>query len=539
MNLRLILLFVAIVYTICPQEFQVSKNHAVNGFIDRHFASVGKTTENFLYPVHRDFIYTLLREIESSGVTLTEIDKNLLGQYLSEFGTQTDQNIQNLTDYSNYKFFSPKESYFYFSGTRDSFSVGINLLAEIGFHSNLETSTSSRTVLLGGDLSARFGQHLTFNLKGLNGIFSGEKSSIREQRRYSTNYKLMDDPNSSFFDETEGNVSLTYPGITFTLARGDLSAGFGKFSPIIRDLYPRSDYFSLNLTYGILNYTFAHGSLLADPTYLSDSITGGIREIPEKYIVYHKAAFNLTDGIKVHFGEMVVYSGRGMDLGYLNPFNFYKTVEHSKIDRDNTALFSAFEAILPFSSKFYLTLLMDDIDYSKLGSGWWGNQTLLHAGLTSFPVISHLPIEISLEILQIQPYVFSHRIKRNNFANLSVPVWGEFSPNSMNYLLSSGAWLSGNFHTKVSYTYTLRGMNEYDLAGNLVKNYGANVNEGHRTFDSESINFLDGMQDKMHTLEAELIYQPANNYFLKLFYKFSDSTIRTINFASLYLTIKL
>lgn len=539
MSYRVLLLIIAFIYTAVPQEFQINRRHAVTGFIERHFTANGKLVENFLYPVHRDIIYSRLKEIESFEIDFMETDKNLLAQYLSEFGPHTEANAQELTDFSDYKFFSPKESYFYYSSAEDSFSVGINLLAEIGFHSNFNSGTSSRTVLLGGDLSARFGKNLTFNLRGLNGIFSGEKASILDQRRYSSNYKLMDDPNSVFFDETEGNFSLSYPGVSFTLARGDLSAGFGKFSPMIRDLYPRSDFFAFNFSYGILNYTFAHGSLLAEPAYLSDSVTGGIREIPEKYLVLHKAAFSISDRIKLHFGEMVVYSGRGMDPGYLNPFNFYKTVEHSRIDRDNTALFSSFEAILPYSSKFYLTLLMDDIDYSKLGSGWWGNQTILHAGMTSFPVIFNTPAEFSLEILQIQPYVFSHRIKRNNFTNLSVPVWGEFSPNSMNYLISSGHWLSDQFYAELSYVYTLRGLNEYDSAGNLVKNYGANVNEGHRTFDSETIGFLDGIRDKMHTFEAEVIFQPANNYFLKLFYKFSDSSVRTGNFASLYLTIKL
>lgn len=539
MSYRVLLLIFTFIFTAIPQEFQINRSHPVTGFIERHFTANGKLVENFLYPVHRDIIYSRLKEIESFEIEFTETDKNLLAQYFSEFGPHTEANAQEITDFSDYKFFSPKESYFYYSSAEDSFSVGINLLAEIGFHSNFNSGTSSRTVLLGGDLSARFGKNLTFNLRGLNGIFSGEKASIIDQRRYSSNYKLMDDPNSAFFDETEGNLSLSYPGVSFTLARGDLSAGFGKFSPMIRDLYPRSDFFAFNFSYGILNYTFAHGSLLAEPAYLSDSVTGGIREIPEKYLVLHKAAFSISDRIKLHFGEMVVYSGRGMDPGYLNPFNFYKTVEHSRIDRDNTALFSSFEAILPYSSKFYLTLLMDDIDYSKLGSGWWGNQTILHAGMTSFPVIFNTPAEFSLEILQIQPYVFSHRIKRNNFTNLSVPVWGEFSPNSMNYLISSGHWLSDQFYAELSYVYTLRGLNEYDSAGNLVKNYGANVNEGHRTFDSETIGFLDGIRDKMHTFEAEVIFQPANNYFLKLFYKFSDSSVRTGNFASLYLTIKL
>ncbi|MBV6513327.1 MAG: hypothetical protein FMNOHCHN_02856 [Ignavibacteriaceae bacterium] len=534
-----LLLLIILPGYIISQEFQINKSHPVNGFLDRYYTITGRTIENFLYPVHRDVIFSRLNELSVYDSLFTKTDKELFNQFISEFGPQTDVNVKELTSFENYEFLSEKESYFYFSNSSDSFSVGINLIAEIGYHSNFSDGSSANTVLLGGDLSARFGKHVTFNLRGLNGIFSGEKSAIRDQRRYNSNYKLTDDPNSAFYDETEGNISLTYPGVSFTLARGDLSAGLGQFSPMIRDLYPRSDFFSLNLSYGILNYTFAHGSLLAESVYLGDSITGGIRDIPEKYIVFHKASFNISDAVKMHFGEMVVYSGRGMDPGYLNPFNFYKTVEHSRVDRDNTALFTAFESVLPYSSKFYLTLLMDDIDYAKLGSGWWGNQTLLHGGITSFPVISSVPTEISLEILQIQPYVFSHRIKRNNFANLSVPVWGEFSPNSVNYLISAGGWFSDKFYSKMSYTFTQRALNEYDSAGNLVKNYGSNVNEGHRSFDSETIGFLEGIKDKVHSFEAGVIYQPVNNYFLKLIYKFSDSSVGNTNFASFYLTIKL
>jgi hypothetical protein len=59
----------------------------------------------------------------------------------------------------------------------------------------------------------------------------------------------------------------------------------------------------------------------------------------DKFLVYHRIGFNINRHFNFGVGEFIIYGRRGIDLSYLNPFAFYKSIEHSNRDRDNSMLF--------------------------------------------------------------------------------------------------------------------------------------------------------------------------------------------------------
>ena len=152
--------------------------------------------------------------------------------------------------------------------------------------------------------------------------------------------------------------------------------------------------------------------------------------------------------MQLGLGEIVIYANRSIDLSYLNPFAFYKSVEHANQDRDNSILFFDLANNSIEGLKFYSTIMLDDIDFGKLGTGWYGNQILLNLGLYSANFYKYIPLEISLQYLRIDPYVFTHRILESNYTNLGFGLGADIPPNSETYILGFKYYftyrLSGN-----------------------------------------------------------------------------------------------
>jgi hypothetical protein len=190
---------------------------------------------------------------------------------------------------------------------------------------------------------------------------------------------------------------------------------------------------------------------------------------------------------------MIIYGNRGIDLSYLNPFTFYKSVEHSNQDRDNSMLFFDINYKPASGLKLFSSLLIDDISFGKIGTGWFGNQTLLHAGLFSANLYKIIPADISLEYLRIEPYTLTHRLPGNNFTHNGYNVGEDLQPNSELFFSQINYRFNHRLSCAISFTYAIHGANPLDTDGS-IRNVGGDINLGHRIMDSESVEFLDGIK---------------------------------------------
>ncbi|MBI2418212.1 MAG: hypothetical protein HYV28_10000, partial [Ignavibacteriales bacterium] len=136
-----------------------------------------------------------------------------------------------------------------------------------------------------------------------------------------------------------------------------------------------------------LSYNFFHGRLLGIPRYASDSIQGQITTIPDKFIASHRLQFLIGKSTKFGVGEIIIYSNRSADFSYMNPLVFFKSIEHSNRDRDNAMLYFDLSTVYN-GIKPYAMLLLDDIDYSKIGTGWYGNSVLWNTGVSIYTLNS-------------------------------------------------------------------------------------------------------------------------------------------------------
>jgi len=267
-----------------------------------------------------------------------------------------------------------------------------------------------------------------------------------------------------------------------------------------------------------------HGKLLG-----SKSITSAGRSVTNKFFVYHKFSFELPYGSQFGIGETVIYSRRGLDLSYLNPFVFYKSAEHANQDRDNSMLFADFRSTsLIRNITFYLQFMLDDIDFSKIGTGWYGNQTLWNFGISS-SAINLLPSDnISFQMIRIEPYFYTHRIPDNNFTNSGYTLTDNIEPNSILFSVNYDFSLRYNLDFSVNYIHSIHGANEIKNGG-IITNFGGDILIGHRQDDKLNIKFLDGIREDRNEINFIVRYEPLINYVLLLKTKYSSVNLQTNN----------
>ncbi|MBU1680135.1 MAG: hypothetical protein KKD86_15025, partial [Bacteroidetes bacterium] len=203
---------------------------------------------------------------------------------------------------------------------------------------------------------------------------------------------------------------------------------------------------------------------------------------------------------------------RAIDLDYLNPFAFYTSIQHSEQDRDNAMLFFDFKNNSVKGLKIFGMFLIDDMDFGKIGTSWYGNKTLFSLGLYSSLFNAFCPLDFSLQFIRVEPYTFTHRIRGNEYSNLGYNLIEPIIPNSQIFNAAVFYRFSSNLDIVLSYLNIVHGDNEKDPNGNLSVNHGGDILIGHRPFDSINAKFLGGNKHYLSSYNFNLFYQPTLNY---------------------------
>lgn len=475
----------------------------------------------FEIPKTRKQIANYLHEIIQNEEKLSDIDKNILNDLKKEFEyelSETLNNFESIIGGNSYNLLGQNEKYLFYYDDPGNANIFINLLAEGEFIYRYSDNVSKSTQLgiIGGEIRGTFLNKFGFLLNGNQGQVFGNKETARLRKNVEYNFKYNLVPDEGFFDETYGYMSADLNLINFKLGRDRINIGNGVLKPILSNNAPMFDYLSMNLNYKFLNFSYFHGKIIGNISYIGDTITGGSFSVVEKYIGYHRLAFNILPQFSFGFGEVIIYGDRGIDLSYLNPFALYKSVEHSNQDRDNSMLFFDVNYKPVSDLKIFGTLLLDDIKFGQIGSGWWGNQSLIHLGVSSFNLNKFLPLDLYFEYIRVEPYTFTHRLIRNNYTHNGYMLGLDLQPNSELFFTQINYRFNHRLNISAGFGYTLHGANPLNEDGSVSKNVGGNVNLGHRLGDSDTAKFLDGDIEHLRSLIFNVSYEPINQVFFLL-----------------------
>ncbi len=520
---KLITLFLLVTSLGFAQVEDVPIAHKVYPFLERLTVQHIITGYNsFEMPISRKQVARFLVEASKSSSQLDGIDTRMLADLKREFRFDIDNDLASSGAFfggGNYDLLSQEPKYLYSYSKPESGNFFLNFLAGAGNADYKKNQDHNNSVIgiVGAEVRGTLMNKFGFFLQGTNGNIFGNKSAALHIHNLSYNWNLTNNfPSSSFFDESNGYITADFDALKLKFGRDRQLIGFGNNKIILSDNAPQTDFLSMKLKLGVFEYTFYHGKILGDLSIISDSVSGNLNTVEEKYLGYHRLGFNLANGISFGTGEMTVYSNRGLDISYLNPFVLYKAVEHGGQDRDNSLLFFDVSSTSIKGMKLYTMLLFDDISYGKLGTGWYGNQTVWNLGVESSNLYPFIPVDISLEYFRIEPYVFTHRIHSNNYTHNGYNLGLDTDPNSKIYYGKINYRVSNRIDMNLSYNYRVHGANPINQATGKITNVGGDFNLGHRTQDAEYLKFLEGDIEYYRKLTIAVSYEPYLGHFITL-----------------------
>lgn len=421
---------------------QTSYQHLV----ERYEIKSEKFSMNFhthLKPYARKNIASLADSIWSNLPRLSPVDHFNIN-YLKNDNWEWSETAQNDSKKPVFNVLYKKKSDFYHVRTPD-FDLHINPVFHgfAGYEKDQEETPylNTRGVEVRGilgkkvgfysyltDSQGRFPQYVTDEITQLNAI-----------------------PNEGFYKRDIGGN-----GVDFITARGYITLdvlkdvtslqfgydknfiGSGYRSMILSDYSSNYLFLKLNTNVWKLNYQNIFAQLTAD-VFNGDSV------FPTKYFALHHLSLNLTKNFNIGFFESVVFNrgdtlnnnqGNTLDLRYLNPVIFYRSIEQQAGSPDNANLGMDFKWYFANHFSLYGQLLIDEFVLSEIrnGNGWRGNKQAGQIGLKYIDVGGISNLDLQAEVNIARPYTYSHNFKYVEYSNYNQPLAHPLGANFYEYI---------------------------------------------------------------------------------------------------------
>ena len=443
-----------------------------------------------------EFLCEVFEQIEKNKTKIGSSDLKTLKLYETEFEIITRQNAvlffssTDTTEVLSSRFFSNDEKFLYHYKDSSN-TVNVVPLGSLESILSIQNSKLKTQNITYGNLGVRFfgslSNTLGYYLQATNGaIIAGDRSlALQEVHKLQQNVKFAD--LNSDFDFAESHVRFQLDWFYAIIGRETRLQGAGiNHSLYLSDNAPPFDAISVGAKFTGFEYSYTHGSLLSIP--VESPNVGIAANLPSKYVAIHRFAIKPGWG-EIGFWENVIYSRRGIDLSYLNPLSFFKSLEHALRDRDNSIM-GLDATVRPLDGiQIKGSYLLDDVRFEKIGTGYWSNKSAWNIGIIAslFPAA-----DIAIEYARIEPYTFSHFDSLNVMANDRMLYGSYLLPNSDEISLNLYFWWGERYPIKLKLAYQRHGENYYDSSGKLI-NVGGNPFQTNRySIDPETAYFLDG-----------------------------------------------
>ncbi len=501
--------------------------HPVYMFLER--AQTRGLLENFAMaelPLARARIVGALALLREKEAALDNAEESLLSAFEREFGLrEAPRAVMFASDSdSTQLFFGPlfgSGEKFVYHYTDSNAALRLEPLASLELRLQ-QGADSSRNVGLGqfglrlhGSLSNTLGYYLQVS----NGaVLTGDRELALEDPLLRRNVKFGE--LESDFDFTDSHIRVEHEWFFASLGRQKRLSGAAYFSNIfLSNNAAPSDAISLGAQFDSFEYRFSHLSLLALP--VTNFQSGPEALIPAKYMAYHRFDYRARS-FQVGLVESVVYGDRNIDLAYLNPLSFFKSIEHSLRDRDNSAL--GLDATLRPLDGLELrgSFFLDDIQFSRIGDDFSGNKSAFTIGMMMAP---QLPLDLTLEYSRVNPYTYSHFNVQNSFTNDGLALAGNLPPNADELRARLQYWWGNRYPLQLSAGYRRHGRNIYGESSEgpvLLKNVGGDILMARRSEDSEIAPFLDGDVERQFTLSLAAGVELLRGFNIQALYQLSN-----------------
>ena len=526
--LTIIFLLVSTAYSI-----DVPTNSAVYDFLDRcEVKGLLKKPLPSSKPYSRAQIAEFLFQIGPKTESLTSIERRQLEYFrfmfsdeLARMGVNRDS-IQYRPAWSGFASQGLFRKLRLFTNQRDAFSyveddksIYINPVVRQSFHLKRSKNWNKNPAVTESTSG--------FELWGNYGDFSfhsiGTDTRVRGDTKYweNTTYtRVIGKPGGFDYDDSEASIQYRHSGVSVLFGKVKNLWGPGYSGSLCLSDQPTAyTQFRFKFNLGPFQFTSLQGKLLQEPkivTNIDSTIYGEARrEYADKFMAAHRLEFTPNRFLQLGFYEVIIYGERGMDIDYLNPLIFLRPVEHYGRDRDNAFLGIDAKLLLPFRSKAYGELLIDDLKTSKLGTGNIHNKLGYLAGIKTVDLMGLTDWNLQAEYIRLSPYLYTHKfpvnVAQQNGYNLGYPV----PPNSEVIFIQVEKQLRRELKAALSFRNHRHGGNVMSEQRVLVRNVGGDILVPYRKgIDDEYNEFLDGDLELEREITLEFDAELAYNIYL-------------------------
>ena len=531
-NLVLFILIILMQIQVYSQVENVPLDHPVYTFLkEMKVKRVVSYINEDIPNLSRFEVKRFLDEIESKQNELSRTELKLLTRYKIEFNESLDADTTTYFFHPEKDFgesisdvFSDKVKYLYAYREQNA-NIYFELLGHFYYGQTFDPESNNATLYdIGFRGRGTVFNHLGYNLEVIKGGSSGNRQVAELIKpEITTSYKWLENlENINNYDFTTGYVKYhTEPAdemdISFQLGREHKTAGYGYGSKLVLSgNNPPMDFLQFNFDYGIVRFTSIFASTVGEFSSNPDARY-------TKYWAFNRLKLSFKNLFDVGIGESIVYSGRGIELGYATPLGFYKFIEHSLQDRDNANLYLDFQSNFIDNLEFQGILFLDENILSNLQNlDKYTNKTAYQLGLFWYQPLSLNDFSLVVEYTKIRPFVYSHVDSMNTYTAFGKNLGHRIGPNSdeifsrLSYNFNE--WIRMNFN----YAFVRSGENIYDGDGNLVKNVGGDIYLNHDSRpENDKAYFLDGVRINNNIFEIGLRIEPVRDFIFDIIYNYN------------------
>lgn len=554
MNIKYVLFFITLISILYIQAFGQEDNlpndHRVYTFLkEMRVKRIIDYLRDDNLVLSRNQILDHLNEIEKKSQLLSDTEKKLLKKFKNELSDNLDNNeaTQLLNPKENFfdgitNIFSDKKKYLYASAEEQN-SIFFEGIGHLYHGQKLDPSPTTNANLydIGFRLRGTVFKNLGYNLTVIKGGVSGNFNLAEKiEPRLLSNFKWVEKiENIGNYGFTYGYLRLNsepYPNmnIAVQLGREDFTFGYGYGNKlIISGNNPTLDFIKFDFDYKHFHFTSIHASTVGE--FLpkrEDRFT--------KFIAINKLKLAF-ENFEFGIGESMIYSGRGLELGYLSPIGFYKFIEMEIQDRDNGNVFLDFKTNPTNNIELQATFFLDENILSNLQDfDRYTNKTAYQIGAFWYQPFNISDLSLICEYTKIRPYVYTHIDPKNTYTSFGQNLGHRIGPNADEILLK----LTYNFSERIRFwsdvSYVRKGKNQYDNNGNLIKNVGGDIYLSHPDFmPNKTALFLDGERWNYTFYTLGICLEPVNEIIFDLILrmekevKLSNNEKQSITFALL------
>ncbi len=479
------ILFIILVFYLPGQIFAanrihfVSIDHPVYTVIDYLQSTQTSGVDNFQRPYTRHYIRTILIEADLQNIADRNM-RELIKRYLNEFHDQ-DRHLVNLSSAD-----------YYLTGDAEFGWSGKIYRETIPFH----------RIYMGADLRGQVGDNLFFqsNIRTLGYLANLDLDSGYGIKRSQAPIKYHSWQNHITADINTSHLSLLTSWGYLSLGNNYFSWGPGRSGNLLIDL----DQYPLNNIQGgvqIGPLRYVHFAGILDNLYLQDNGTNKEYLANKRKLSAHRLDLILFKHLSLGLSESIVYN-RDWEFAYLNPLNPYVIGEVYAGDADNNLGAIDLSAQVTRSINTYFELLFDDVDFFE---NWFTKYVNKWAVLGGFMWNQPLGLQrtnLELEIIRVEPYVYSHRDTANHYEYYGQSIGYDLEPNSLRYHIALTWFQRYNLWHRFTFTHTKHG------AGDRI--YGTPDD-----IDAEK-QFLAGIIEVRNVVQWQIDYEFYENMWLRL-----------------------